>query len=174
MPLVHNAMVTERLLNIAGGTLQNIFPWERGREAERDLGALASEDWCTPQTRHKHTHLSSWNWAPVAGGGRWTSSGLLATHMFWVWSKRWPWMTAAFNTFATWCLHSWWTGDSYTTLLLDPCHLVSRAGRDSKGFGLPCTTVPLHGGLCHPAHHLPSAFGISVLQGCSAGACCVK
>lgn len=44
MPLVHNAMVTERLLNIAKGTLQNIFPWERGREAERDLGALASED----------------------------------------------------------------------------------------------------------------------------------
>lgn len=62
--------------------------------------------------------------------------------------------------------------DNYITLLLDPYHLVSWACRDSKVFCLSCTTLQWHGGLCHPAHHLPSASGTSVLQGCSSGALC--
>lgn len=89
---------------------KNTFLWERGREAEQDLGALTLEGWCTYTNTHTDTHTC----APVAAGGRWASGSLQATHMLWLWAKMWPWLTTAFSTFATWSLQSWQVG---TTIL---------------------------------------------------------
>lgn len=131
-------MVTERLTKHCHGELQNILLWERGREgAEQGLGAQALEGWCTQYT---HTNTHTW---PVGIGllpRRKVNVGwFVATCVFWVWSKRWLWLTTACSTFTTWSVQSWQTRGHYPPLLLDPCHLVSHAGRDSKGFSLPAS-----------------------------------
>lgn len=146
---------------------KNTFLWERGREAEQDLGALTLEGWCTYTNTHTDTHTC----APVAAGGRWASGSLQATHMLWLWAKMWPWLTTAFSTFATWSLQSWQVGTTILPSCWFPVTWCPKQAGTVKDLVLP-HHCPMAWRALPPAHHLPSASGTSVLQGCSAGGLC--
>lgn len=113
------------------------FGREGGRQSKTLELWLWRNDAHTNTHTNTHTHLSSWNWAPVAGGGRWASGTLQAMHMFWVWSKRWPWLTTAFNTFATWSLQSCQTGTAVTSSRWIPVTWCSEQAGTAKDLVFP-------------------------------------
>lgn len=166
-------MVTERLAKHYHGECckKYLSLGQRERGRARPL----SSDFGVLMHIHKHTQIHTLVQLELGSCCRWwkVSIGQFAGHTHV--SGTIKDVTMANNCLQHFCylifaeLTDW---DSCTTLQLDPCHLVSQAGRDSEGFSLSCTTLPWHGGLCHPARHLPSASGTSVLQGYSAGALC--